>query len=110
MIGGNVQARIEIKGEQTKNAIGERVSGWTPVQTLIGFIDYSGGDSKRQSYDTKLQESTHIFIGSYVPLDARIKTSNSRIVINDKIYDILVFDNPMEMNRQWEIFLKYVGG
>ena len=76
---------------------------------MLGFLDYSGGDSKRQSYDTKLQESTHVFICDYEVLDSRIKSANSRIVINNKIYDVLVYDNPMELNHHWEIFLKYVG-
>ena len=108
MIGGNVQATIQIKST-TQNSIGERVSEWAPVQIMLGFLDYSGGDSKRQSYDTKLQESTHVFICDYEVLDSRIKSANSRIVINNKIYDVLVYDNPMELNHHWEIFLKYVG-
>lgn len=108
MIGGNTTAQIQVKTTE-KNEISERVSTWTPVQSLVGWLDYSGGDSKRQSYDTKLQESSHVFMCDYVPLDATIKTANSRIVIDNKNYDVLVYDNPMNMNQQWEIFLRYVG-
>ncbi len=108
MIGGNLAASIQ-KKTVTKNVIGENTATWATVQTLTGWLDYSGGDSKRISYDAKLQESTHVFICDYVPLVDGVKASNSRMLINDKEYDILVFDNPMEMNVQWEIFLKYVG-
>ena len=108
MIGGNVEARIEIRNT-TKNNIGERTSEWTPVQILNGFLDYSGGDSKRIAYNTKLEESTHIFISHYEILDSRITESNSRILINGKPYDVLKYDDPMGMNRHWEIFLRYVG-
>ena len=27
-----------------------------------------------------------------------------------KVYQITLLDNPMELNRQWEIYLKYTGG
>lgn len=108
MIGGNITASIQ-KKTVTKNAIGENTATWAAVQTLTGWLDYSGGDSKRMSYDAKLQESTHIFICDYVALATGVKASNSRMLINGKEYDILLFDNPMELNVQWEIFLKYVG-
>ena len=32
------------------------------------------------------------------------------MVINNKKYDVTLIDNPMELNAQLEIYLKYVGG
>jgi hypothetical protein len=32
------------------------------------------------------------------------------MVINDKVYDIMVIDDPMELHEQLEIYLKYTGG
>lgn len=106
MIGGNITAVIQT-AEVSKNAIGEQVKTWADKHTLKGWLDLSGGDSRYTSYHAKIQESTHIFICDYTPLDV---DENSRMVINNKVYDILLIDNPMELNEQLEIFLKYTGG
>lgn len=110
-IGGNVTAEIQIS-TNAKNYIGESVRAWETVQTLKGWLDFSSGDSKYTSYNTKLQESTHIFVADYVPLNAQITAENSRLLIEGKTYDVMYFDNPMGLKTgsQWEIFLKYVGG
>lgn len=110
-IGGNINATIQIR-TATKNAIGESVTAWADVQTLKGWLDLSGGEARYNAYHAKIQESTHIFISDYVPLDARITAENARMLIAGKRYDITMIDNPMEMQHrsQLEIFLKYTGG
>lgn len=110
-IGGNINATIEVN-TTVKNEIGESVKGWSAVQTLRGWLDLSAGKSSYSSFHAKIQESTHIFVGDYVPLDSRITAENSRMVIKDKVYDIMLLDNPMELGScsQWEIYLKYTGG
>lgn len=109
-IGGNVTAVIQT-ATAAQNAIGEHVRKWSNAQTLKGWLDLSGGNSKYTNYSTKLQESTHIFVADYVPL-AGIEPENSRMVIGGKVYDILLIDNPMEMGSgsQLEIYLKFTGG
>lgn len=109
MIGGNKLAEIQIS-TTTKNAIGEQVKAWETVQSLKGWLDLQGGESKYTTYNAKMQESTHIFLADYVQLDSKITAENSRAVIDGKVYDIMLLDNPMEMNLQWEIYLKYTGG
>ena len=109
MIGGNITASIQIS-TTTKNAIGESVKEWQEVQSIKGYLDLSDGDSKYTTYNAKIQESTHIFISDYVALDSRINAENSRMVINNKRYDVLLIDDPMELHRQLEIYLKYTGG
>lgn len=110
-IGGNITAVIQT-ATTTKNAIGEQVKSWANAQTLKGWLDLSGGDSKYTNYSAKLQESTHIFVANYVPLASGIQAENSRMVIGGKLYDILLIDNPMEMGSgsQLEIYLKFTGG
>ena len=110
-IGGNLAATIQVP-TITKNAIGEHVETWENVQTIKGWLDLSGGNSGYTSYDAKIQESTHIFIADFVPLDSRIRAENSRVIINGKRYDVMLIDNPMEMGSgsQLEIYLKYTGG
>lgn len=110
-IGGNITAAIQVKAI-TKNEISEQMESWADVQSIKGWLDLQGGDSKYSTYNAKIQESTHIFIADYVPLDSRIKAENSRMVIKGKRYDIMLIDNPMELeNRsQLEIYLKFTGG
>lgn len=110
-IGGNVDAIIQISVTE-KNAIGEQVKEWKDVQTLRGWLDLATGRSGYAAFYAKVQESTHIFICDYVPLDSRIDADNSRMIVKGKVYDVMLLDNPMEMEgrSQWEIYLKYTGG
>lgn len=110
-IGGNTKAIIQVSTAGT-NKIGENVLTWTDAQTIKGWLDLSSGDSKYTTFFAKIQESTHMFIADYRPLDSRITAENSRMVINGKRYDILLIDNPMEMGSgsQLEFYLRYTGG
>ena len=108
-IGGNITASIQIFSS-TKNFIGEAEKNWTDIQYLKGFLDLRSGDSKYSSYDAKIEESTHLFICDYVPLDERINAENSRMIIAGKDYDIVLIDNPMGLNQHYEIYLKFTGG
>lgn len=110
-IGDNITAVIQTR-TSTQNTIGEQVQSWTDAQTIRGWLDLSGGDSKYTSYSAKIQESTHVFVADYAPLASGITAENSRMVIGGKRYDILLIDNPMEMGSgsQLEIYLKYTGG
>ena len=108
-IGGNIKALIQTY-TITDNAIGERVKAWKDRQQITGFLDLSAGDSKYSSYLSKIQESTHVFVSDYVPLDSSIKPETSRMVIGGIRYDVLLIDDPMELHEQLEIYLKYTGG
>ena len=109
MINGNINGLIQVC-TATKNAIGESVKSWTDVQTLHGWLDFSSGEARYTNFNAKIQESTHIFICDYVQLDSRITSENSRIVINNQVYDVVMIDNPMELNQHYEIYLTYTGG
>ena len=111
MIDGNTTIQIQVKTGTTKNAIGERVQEWETVQSINGWLDLSSGDSKYTTYNAKIQESTHVFVADYVPLDSRIKAENSRVVDEDGlVYDVMLLDDPMKLHEQWEIYLKFTGG
>lgn len=118
-IGGNTKGTFQVKkftkderGRYIRNAIGETVMDWEDAQTIKGWLDLSGGESRYTTYNAKIQESTHIFIADYVQLDERITAENARMQVNGKVYDITLIDNPMEMGSgsQLEIYLKFVGG
>ena len=108
-IGGNITAIIQTSTTQ-KKAIGETIQSWKDVQSIKGWLDLASGDSRYNSYLSKVQESTHIFLADFVPLAKGVQAENSRMTINGKVYDIMLIDNPMELNEQLEIYLKYTGG
>jgi head-tail adaptor len=110
-IGGNTKATIQVS-TVIQNKIGEIVPTWTDAQTIKGWLDLQSGDSRYNTYSAKIQESTHIFIADFVPLAKEIQAETSRMVINGKRYDILLIDNPMEMQNgsQLEFFLRFTGG
>lgn len=110
MIGGNVEAKLQIRSAGEKNAIGQRATAWTDVAILSGWLDLSTGDSKYTSYNAKVQESTHIFIMDFQSFEKDIRAENTRLIISDEVYDVTLIDDPMQMHRQLEIYLKYTGG
>lgn len=110
-IGGNTKLTIQTS-TAIRNEIGESELVWADAQTITGWLDLASGDSRYGTYYAKVQESTHIFIADYVPItSAYITAEHARAVINGKLYDIMLIDNPMEMQNgsQLEIYLKYTG-
>jgi hypothetical protein len=111
MIGGNTTIQIQIITGATRDSAGSRVPTFETVQSITGFLDFAAGDSKRTTFNAKIQESTHVFIADYVPLAEGITAENSKVMDEDGlVYDVMVFDDPMKLHKQWEIYLKYTGG
>ena len=108
-IGGNIIGEFQIN-KPTKNEIGENVPNWITIQSIKGWLDYLTGETNRTNFSAKIEESTHVFVADYVELDSRIEAEKVIMVINNKKYDVTLIDNPMELNAQLEIYLKYVGG
>lgn len=108
-VGGNTKAIIQTHTTE-RNAIGETVKKWSDVQTLTGWLDLSGGSSHYNTYSAKVKESTDLFIANYVPLREGISEENSRLIVNGKVYDIMLIDDPMGLHAHYEIYLKYTGG
>lgn len=108
-IKGNKIAAIQISTYKT-NSIGEKVHVWETIQMITGWLDLASGEARYTTYNAKILESTHMFVADYVELDSRIGAENARMVINNKMYDITLIDNPMELNVQLEFYLKYTGG
>lgn len=142
MLGGNIDAIVQIKRTGAKNAIGERENSWLNVLKVRGWLDYASGEAHYSTFKAKVQESSHLFICDYCEdvkrlfylLDGsgdyifdsdnctiRTKTDadgerfesvtseNARMLINGSYYDIVLIDNPMELNQHYEIYLNKVG-
>ena len=107
MIGGNVDAIIQVE-TSSKYAFGEIQNTYKDLTTVKGFLDYVGGDgSYKNNFKGELEETTHIFICDYENVASKATPTQSRMIIDDKIYDILYIDNPMNLNEHLEIMLKY---
>lgn len=106
MIGGNIEAILQQKSGYTTNDIGERIHEWVDVERIRGWLDLSAGESK-YTYNAKLQESTHIFLCDYTPIDRF--ADDKRLIVNGLVYDVLLIDDPMELHQHLEIYLRYVG-
>ena len=107
MIGGNVTAVLQTK-TTTKNAFGEKVESWSDVQLLKGFLDFTGGDgSYKSNFKGSVEETTHIFICDYDNVASQTKPTQCRLVCDNKMYDVLMIDDPMSLHQHLEIMLKY---
>ena len=117
-IGGNKSAVIQV-GKADQNRIGEPDAVFADALTdIVGWLDLLDGDSRHLNYNAKIQESTHIFICDYFELkhkvegkpDVKITPGNSRMIVDGEIYEVMLYDDPMGMHEQLEIYLKYTGG
>ena len=107
MIGGNVTAVLQAK-TSSKNAFGEKVETWSDLQLLRGFLDYAGGDgSYRSNYRGSVEETTHLFICDYDKIASEAQPTLCRLICDNKTFDVLMIDNPMNLNQHLEIMLKY---
>ena len=113
-IGGNIKAvlRRAVAGE--RNAIGERETVYETIFEVDGWLGLQSGDSKH-TLGAKIEESTHVFLCDYNPAIYALTMPGDddglvlHMVIKGMVYDVLLIDNPDEMNEQLEIYLRKVG-
>lgn len=103
------ECRIQTKTSD-RNEIGETVNEWTDTHTVYGVLGLQSGDSKYSNFDAKIEESTHVFICDFNADIYALADTDVRCIIKNKMYDILLIDNPDELNYHLEIYLRYVGG
>lgn len=109
-IGGNILGKVLTKQKKGTNEIGEPIIGWAESYAIKGWLGMQTGDSPRNNYNTKLEESTHVFLCDYHSGIYSLADKDNRMEIKGKMYDVMHIDNPDEMDEQLEIYLKKVGG
>lgn len=116
-IGGNITGVIQTKtvqkdeaGNIVKNAIGEADIKWTDAFSQNGWLGLQSGDSKRSTFNAKIEESTHVFLCDFNADIYALADQDTRMVFKGNMYDVLLIDNPDEMDEQLEIYLRKVGG
>ena len=107
-IGGNITGRIQTQ-KTTKNRIYEDVAEWQDAFSVKGWLGFQGGDQKYSTYKAKVEESTHCFLCDFHPGIYALASQNTRMIIKGFIYNVLLIDNPDEMDEQLEISLRRVG-
>lgn len=109
-IGGNIYASVMTKTSTKKNDIGEVVNVWSNAfDDVLGWLGLQNGDSKRTNFNAKIEESTHVFLCDYHEGIYSLTDQDTRMIIKGKMYDVLLIDNPDEMDEQLEIYLRRVG-
>ena len=108
-IGGNITGYVLKKTSSGKNEIGEATVIWEEAFSHRGWLDLQTGSSNYTNFNAKIEESTHVFLCDYHSGIDSLQDQDTRMIINGKMYDVLLIDNPMEMNEQLEIYLRRVG-
>ena len=115
-IGGNITGTVQTMTGSEKNAIGEKVNVWNDFANQLGWLGMQSGDSKYTNHMAKVEESTHVFLcdvnASIYALTLPDETGaipQVRMIIKGMVYDVILIDNPDEMDEQLEIYLRKVG-
>jgi len=109
-IGGNITGIIQTKNSVGKNVIGEAELVWKDAFSHVGWLGLQSGDSKRATFNAKIEESTHVFLCDFHSGIYALADQDTRMILKGNMYDVLLIDNPDELDEQLEIFLKKVGG
>lgn len=109
IIGGNISAVVQTK-QTAVNAIGEAINTWADAFSVIGWLGMQSGEQKYTSFNAKIEETSHVFLCDYHAGVYALADQDTRMVIKGKVYDVLLIDNPDEMDKQLEIYLRKVGG
>ena len=107
-IGGSIYGTLQVKST-ARNDIGEAVATWTDAFVMRGWLGLQNGEQKRQNFNAKIEESTHVFLTDYHFGVYALADKDTRMIIKGFVYDVLLIDNPDEMDEQLEIYLRRVG-
>ena len=108
-IGGGILGTIQTKTIE-KNAMHEGVEKWTDAfKDILGWLGMQNGDSKYSNFNAKMEESTHVFLCDYHEGIYALTDQDTRMIFKGVVYDVLLIDNPDEMDEQLEIYLRRVG-
>lgn len=106
---GNTPFVIQIQDGSALNEIGERVTTWKDAVSFDGILSLQSGDSKYTNYKTKAEESSHVVLTDFNADIYALADRNTRLIAKGRMYDVLLIDNPDELNEHLEINLRFVG-
>ena len=106
---GNTLCVIQTQ-TSTTNDIGETVNTWNDHTSFEGVLGLQSGDSKYSNFNAKIEESTHVLVCDYDEDIYSLADQDTRVIIKCRMYDVLLIDNPDELNEHLELYLRFVGG
>lgn len=106
---GNTPCVIQIGTSSAVNAMGERETVWKDAYSFDGVLGLQSGDSKYSTFNKKSEESTHVLVADFNADIYALADQNTRIIAKGKMYDVLLIDNPDELDYHLEIYLRFVG-
>ena len=107
-IGGNISGTIQTK-TTAQNRIGETETTWNDSVAVRGWLGLQTGGNARSNFNAKIEESSHVFLMDYNSGVYALADQDTRMIIKGFVYDVLLIDNPDEMDEQIEIYLRRVG-
>ncbi|MCM1193339.1 MAG: hypothetical protein NC123_16435 [Butyrivibrio sp.] len=112
-IGGNTKGWVQVKSvEPDEYALDRTVWRNAFQKPLTGVLDLTGADVSHKLMK-RVEDAEYIFLCDYTDLTVdgkKLNTENSRMLIDGQIYEVLLYDDPMQLHEHLEIYLKYVGG
>ncbi len=113
MISGNTKAWVQVKSVEPDEYALDRVV-WKNAfpKPLTGALDLTGADVSQRMMK-RVEEADYIFLCDYTDLTVdgkKLDTENSRMLIDGQVYEVILYDDPMQRHAHLEIYLKYVGG
>ena len=108
-IGGNIIGEIQTKKSVGANEMGAAQHVWSLAYAVRDWLGMQSGGAQRNTYNAKIEETTHVFLCDYHAGVYALAAQDTRMVIKGFVYDVLLIDNPDEMDEQLEIYLKRVG-
>jgi SPP1 family predicted phage head-tail adaptor len=85
------------------DGMGGHTESWATVANFNGVIDYLSGKEKEIALQV-MADSTHILITKKADINRK-----QQVIFKGGVYRVLDVDNPMNMNRHYEILLQYTG-
>lgn len=110
-INGNTKATVQIRQITQDEYQTDRVR-WKDAFSVSGVLDLLDGGVNLKMM-SRTGEADYIFICDYfLPAynGEKLTAENSRFLIDGEVYEVKLFDDPMNLHEHLEIYLKYLGG
>ena len=107
---GNTLCVIQTGTSSAVNEYGERETTWENAIEFDAVLGLQSGDSKYSSFNAKIEESSHVAVAEFDADIYALADKNTRLIAKGKMYDVLLIDNPDELNEHLEIYLRFIGG
>lgn len=110
-IDGNTEATVQIKEIMQDEYQADRAE-WKDAFSIKGVLDLLDGGVNLKLM-SRIEDADYIFLCDYfLPAynGKKLTASNSRLLIDCEVYEVVLFDDVMRLHEHLEIYLKYLGG